>query len=105
MGMMGCISYADDPSEFLEEGLNGAKIPLPEEMHAFLFPEEPQPAGRSFIAGIRKLVRSIRNAPRQWIRHWTGQDTAERYRMVDEILCFMENSLEMKNDDGKFKPN
>ena len=85
----------------LYDALQRGEIPLPEQMHAFLFPEEPQPVGRSFIVNIRKLVQSIRNAPHKWIRRWTGQETAERYRMVDEILCFMETSLEMKNDSEK----
>ncbi len=89
----------------LYDALQQGKIPLPEQMHAFLFPEEPQPAGRSLIANIRRLVQSIRNTPRKWIRRWTGQEAAERYRMVDEILCFMETSLEMKNDDGKSNPH
>jgi hypothetical protein len=89
----------------LYDALQQGKIPLPEQMHAFLFPEEPQPVGRSLITNIRRLVQSIRNTPRKWIRRWTGQETAERYRMIDEILCFMETSLEMKNDDGKFNPH
>jgi Ca2+/Na+ antiporter len=89
----------------LYDALQQGKIPLPEQMHAFLFPEEPQPVERSLITNIRRLVQSIRNTPRKWIRRWTGQETAERYRMIDEILCFMETSLEMKNDDGKFNPH
>jgi hypothetical protein len=86
----------------LYDALQQGKIPLPEQIHAFLFPEESQPVGHSFVMHIRELVQSIRNAPRKWIRRWTGQETAERYRMIDEILCLMETSLEMKNDDGKF---
>jgi Ca2+/Na+ antiporter len=89
----------------LYDALQQGEIPLPEQMHAFLFPEEPQPVGRSFITNIRRLVQSIRNTPRKWIRRWTGQETAERYRMIDETLCFMETSLEMKNDDGKLNPH
>jgi len=85
----------------LYDALQQGQIPLPERIHAFLFSEEPQPAGRSF----KKLVQSIGNIPRTWIRRWTGQETAEHYRMVDEILCFMETSLEMKNDDGTFNPH
>jgi hypothetical protein len=88
----------------LYDALQQGKIPLPEQMHVFLFPEEPQPVGRSFITNIRRLVQSIRNTPRKWIRRWTGQETAESYRMIEEILCFMETSLEMKNDDRKFNP-
>jgi hypothetical protein len=88
----------------LHKALQEGKIPLPEQIHAFLFPEEPQPAGRSFILKIRELVQSLRNTPRKWIRRWTGQETAEHYRMVDEILCFLETSLEMKNDSERSSP-
>jgi hypothetical protein len=89
----------------LYEALKQGKIPLPEQMHAFLFPEERQPAGRSLIIHVKRLVQSIRNTPRKWIRRWTGQETAERYRMIDEILCFLETSLEIENDDGKSNPH
>jgi hypothetical protein len=89
----------------LYDALQQGEIPLPEQIHAFLFPEEPQPAGRSLITNIRSLAQSIRNTPRKWIRRWTGRETAERYRKIDETLCFMEASLEMKNDDGKFNPH
>jgi hypothetical protein len=89
----------------LYDALQQGEIPLPEQIYAFLFPKEPQPVGRSFIANIRRLVQSIRNTPRKWIRRWTGQETAERHRLIDETLCFLETSLEMKNDDGKFNPH
>ncbi len=84
----------------LYDALKQRKIPFPEPIHAFLFAEEPQPQGQSWAAKIRNLAQSMRDTPRRWIRRWTGQEAADRYRMVDEILCFMENSLEMKNDDG-----
>jgi hypothetical protein len=89
----------------LYDALQQGEVPLPEQIYAFLFPKEPQPVGRSFIANIRRLVQSIRNTPRKWIRRWTGQETAERHRLIDETLCFLETSLEMKNDDGKFNPH
>ena len=79
---------------------SGASFPCPEHIHTFLFPDEPEKSKRS----LEKLIQSIRTAPRKWIRRWTGQETAEHYRMIDEVLSFMETSLEMKNDDGKFTP-
>ena len=85
----------------LYDALQQGEIPLPEQVHAFVFPQEPQPVKRSFIADVRRLVQSIRNTPRKWIRRWTGQDTAERYRRIDTVLCFLETSLEMRNDDGE----
>ncbi|HEX2994388.1 MAG TPA: hypothetical protein VHP14_06180, partial [Anaerolineales bacterium] len=90
------------PADFrLYDALQSGEIPIPEQIRAVLFSEEPQQAGYSF----KRLAQSIRNRPRKWIRHWTGQDTAEHYRILDEILCFMETSLEMKNDDRTFNPN
>jgi hypothetical protein len=89
----------------LYDALQQGKIPLPEQMRAFLFAEEPQPEGRSLIVNIRKLAQSIRNTPHKWMRRWTGQETADCYRMVDEILCFVETSLEMKNDSEKSNPH
>jgi hypothetical protein len=85
----------------LYEALQRGEIPLPEHIRAFLFSEEPQETKRSFI----KLIESVRSAPQKWAFRLTGQETAERYRMIDEVLSFMETGLEMKNDDGKFNPN
>jgi hypothetical protein len=85
----------------LYDALQQGEIPIPEQIRAVLFPEKPQQVGHSF----KKLVQSIGNIPRKWIRHWTGQEIAEHYRTLDEILCFMETSLEMKNDNGTFNPH
>ena len=85
----------------LYEALQRGEIPLPEHIHAFLFPDEPKKTGRS----LKKLMQTVRNTPRKWARRWTGQETAEHYRMIDEVLSFMETSLEMKNDNEKFTPN
>ncbi len=76
------------------DALEKGQIPLPEHIHTFLFPEKPQEPEQI----IKKLLLSVRRTPRKWIRRWTGQETAERYRMVDEVLNFMETSLEIKND-------
>ena len=85
----------------LYEALQRGEIPLPEHIHTFLFPDESQKSGRS----LKRLMQSVRNTPRKWIRRWTGQETAEHYQMIDEVLSFMETSLEIKNDNGKFSPN
>ncbi len=93
------------PADFhLYDALQAGQLPLPEEIRAFLFAKEPQPEGRSLVVKLRELIQSIRNTPRRWIRRWTGRERAERYRMVEEILCFLETSLEMKNDDGQSNP-
>ena len=83
------------------DALQRGEIPLPEHIHTFLFPNETKESKRSF----KKNIQSIWNAPRKWIRRWTGQETAEYYRMINEVLCFIEISMEMKNDDGRFNQN
>jgi hypothetical protein len=78
----------------LYDALQRGEIPLPRHIHAFLFSEEPDKAGFS----LKKLAQSIRDTPRKWIRRWTGQETAEHYEMIADVLDFLETSLEMKND-------
>jgi hypothetical protein len=78
--------------------LQSGELPLTKHIHTFLFPDEPKKSERP----LNKFIQSIWSAPRKWMRRWTGQETAEYYRMIDEVLCFMESSMEMKNDDGRF---
>ena len=85
----------------LYEALQSGEIPLPEHIHAFLFPDQPKKSNRS----LEKLIQSIQTALRQWKRRWSGQETADHYRMINEVLCFIESSMEMKNDDEKFTPD
>jgi hypothetical protein len=74
-----------------EKGL----ISLPEQIHSFLFPEkQPEPE-----KPLTRLLHSMRIKTRKRIRRWTGQDRAEQYRMIDEVLKYMETSLEGKNDN------
>jgi hypothetical protein len=77
------------------ESLQKGEIPLPERIHAFLFAEESRPSGWS----IKKYFLSISESIRQLIRHWTGQQESEHRQMIDEVLRFMEKSLEIKNDE------
>jgi hypothetical protein len=67
-------------------------IPLPRPIHEFLFSQGPRKPDHS-PAG---WLRSARETPRKWIRRWTGQEKAEQYRRIAEVLSFMENSLEIK---------
>jgi len=84
----------------LYEALQRREIPLPEDIHSFLFLEETQDNRRSF----KERVQTLWKKPRTWIRRWTGQETAEYYRMIDKVISFMETSLEIKND-GNPTPN
>lgn len=83
------------------DSLQRGEIPLPERVHTFLFPEETQVSRNP----IKRFLQFIQTAPRQWIRKWTGRDVAERYQMIDEVLCFMETSLEINNDEQESNPN
>jgi hypothetical protein len=81
----------------LYDALQKGEIPLPEHIHSFLFPEEPKKSKWS----LNKFIQSVRTAAQKWMQRWTGQEIADHYRMIDEVLSFMETSMEMKNDDGK----
>ena len=89
------------PSFIIYDALQRGQIPLPEHIHTFLFPAEPKESTRSFT----ELIRSVRETPRKWIRQWTGQETKEYHRMIDEILSYMETSLEIKNGNKKYAQN
>jgi hypothetical protein len=81
------------PADFkLFEALRYRAIPLPEHIHDFLFPDEPKESRRS----LKGLLHSVRETPRRWIRRWTGREIAYHFQMLDEVICFMEDSLEIK---------
>jgi hypothetical protein len=88
------------PDFQLFDALRSGTIAMPEDIRAYLFMNEPKKERRS----LKTLVHSIMNTPREWIYHWSGQDTVDHYRMIEKILDFLETSLEM-NDDGKFNAN
>jgi hypothetical protein len=79
----------------LHEALQQGEIPLPENIHSYLFPQAQQESG----GPIKKFFQSLGSTPRKWIHHWSGQAKAEHERMIGEVLDFLETSLEIKNDD------
>jgi hypothetical protein len=85
----------------LYDALQNGQIPLPENIHTFLFAEEPQGSERS----VKAFLQSIQKTPLKWIRRWTGQEMAEHYRMIDEVIGFIETSMEIKNEQRKSIPN
>jgi hypothetical protein len=95
-------SKQNTPNDFrIHDALQQGKLPLTENIRTFLFPpESPAPGG-----WVKKFFESIRKTPRKWIRQWTGQEKAEHHQMIDEILNFMEVSLEIKHDGRKFPQN
>jgi hypothetical protein len=79
----------------MRDALQKGEIPLPGNIHAFLFSQELPASGGL----LRRFFQSIRKTPRQWMRQWTGQEKAEHFQMIDEVLILMETSLEITNDD------
>jgi hypothetical protein len=79
----------------IDEALRSRRIPLPDGVHAFLFPAGPPEEESS----LRRNWRALRRAPGQWIRRLTGRDTAEYYRSIEEVLAYMEYSMEKKHDE------
>ena len=83
------------PNDFrINDALQQGAIPLPETVHAFLFPQEPEPGGP-----LKKFLQAIRKAPRRWIRQWTGQAKSEHDQKIEAVLGFLETSLEINDDD------
>jgi hypothetical protein len=81
----------------IHDALRKGEIPLPGNIQAFLFSKELPASGGL----LRRFFQSIRKTPQKWIRQSTGQEKAEHYQMIDEVLKFMETSLEITNDHGK----
>jgi hypothetical protein len=79
----------------VDEALRTRRIRLPDGVYAFLFPTGP-PEGES---SLRRNWRALRGAPGRWIRRLTGRDEAEYYRSVEQVLAFMEYSMEKKHDE------
>ncbi|MFT3894434.1 MAG: hypothetical protein QM730_22615 [Anaerolineales bacterium] len=76
----------------VHEDLQQGNIPLPENIHKFLFPQEPSTSDGT----LKKFFKAFQRVPQKWIRQWTGQEKSEHYQMIDEVLNFMEASLEIK---------
>lgn len=83
------------------EALEQGEIPLPANIHRFLFWQEPQESG----GRIKTFFQSLRKTPRKWIRHWTGQEKADHFEMIEAVLHFLETSLEIKHDERTLSQN
>jgi hypothetical protein len=78
------------------DALQQGAIPLPETVQAFLSPQEPEPGGP-----LKKFLQAIQKTPRRWIRQWSGQAKAEHDQRIEEVLGFLETSLEINDDDRR----
>lgn len=90
----------------LHEALQRREIALPETIHAFLFPADVPAKPRSYL----QRVRDFWLAPLIWVRRRAllRQQRAECLLRIDEILGFLEQSLEMNDghdDGGRRKQN
>jgi hypothetical protein len=81
----------------VHEALKQRTIPLPESIYQYIF---TIPQKRK--ANIKDFFKAIRLAPKKWVRRWTKRDLAEHYQNIDEVLAFMETSLEINYDDKPF---
>jgi hypothetical protein len=72
------------------------QILLPENIYNFLFPDELSGSGRS----IKKVLKTILDTPRRYIRRWTRRDVVDYYRSIDDVLTFMEAFMEVNYNDG-----
>jgi hypothetical protein len=71
----------------IQDALQEGRIPLPADIHAFLFPPA-NPPGR----------RSLRQALQDMIRRWSGRDADEYLKSVEHVLTYMESMMEIKHD-------
>jgi hypothetical protein len=82
------------PDYRLHDALQRGDVPLPAQVHAFLFPP-PCPKRRGLGAHLRAWL----GAPGRAARRLSGRDRADRLRSVSHLLSFLESSLEMTRHD------
>jgi len=92
-------TYANKQQESVffevEEALRQKQIALPQPIFDFLFAPEPTHPQKKLL----RIWEYIRSAPRRWVHKWTGREAAEYYQSIEDVFSFMENSLEINDDD------
>jgi hypothetical protein len=87
----------------IKEALEQRQIPLPEPVYAFLFSNEPEKSRSTFfqnpVRALKQILQSIRREAQKKIRRWSGREPAEFYTGIDEVLSFMETTLEINDDN------
>jgi len=85
------LAYKQSGSSTVEtyEALKRHKIPLPENIYAFLFPEESSVAGRTF----KQTLQAIWQSPRRWVRRWTNREMADYHHSIEQVIAYMESSV------------
>lgn len=72
--------------------LKRRQILIPDHIYNLLFEDdtpETQP-------GLVKTLRAIWHNPRKWIRRWTGRDVQEYHRAIEDVISFMETTMEIE---------
>jgi hypothetical protein len=97
------------PSYQVREAFEQRQIPIPDTVYQFLFPASAARAKASFwkdpLRAVRQALLTFPGKLRSRLRRWGGQEKAEYYRSIDEVLSMMENSLEISHDDDPTNPN
>jgi hypothetical protein len=76
------------------------KILLPEDFFTFLFPEELPLPRRHF----KQTLYEIWNAPLRWAGHGKARELAKYYRSIEQVIAYLESSMEIKNDSEPIEP-
>jgi hypothetical protein len=87
----------------IREAFVQGMIPLPPSIYAFLFsstkPRDPVPPFLSHpFMRLRMAIGSLGRALQRRARFRSGQETADYFHSIDEVLSFMETSLEMNHE-------
>jgi hypothetical protein len=87
----------------VREAFQQGSIPLPPPIYEFLFsstkpPQALPPLLSHPVERLRIKMRSRRKALQRWARRRRGLATADYFNSIDEVLSFMETSLEMNHE-------
>lgn len=86
-----------DPSYIILDKIKNKQIEIPEHIYSFLFQDELNREPGSWQERVKKFVQT----PIRWIKH--GEQIRHRRlaskKMVNEIITFLETSLEIRHDD------
>jgi hypothetical protein len=85
----------DTPLWEIAEAFRLRQIPLPDNIYSFLFPPVPLTGRPPF----RQMLQNLRHLPARAGYLWSGRTEAGYYRSLDEVLNFMESSLEINHAD------
>ena len=88
------LKQPDTSLHDINEALAQKQIPVPEPVYDFLYSAKSE--DNRFIV---RLFRSVRRAPGEWMRRWSGRELADYYHSIDLVVNFLESSLEINHDD------